>query len=233
MSQSITDPSLPHVPGGWCAQQVEVGNRTLSLAVPNDPELLLELPETLAEHELNEYIPYWAWLWPAANDMANWVALHIWPDDIEALELGSGMGLVGLAGAAVGLKMTISDYREEAVTVVRSNLIRNGLVADVSTIDWHKPPTRQWPLILACDVLYEVINHVAIINFVNSALTTDGECWIGDPGRGNCAEFLNHVRDDGRLSATNADGHDVQSPKMGQFTVIKLSRIENPRRMAK
>lgn len=224
-SYSIDDSSLPHVPGGWCEQTVVVGERTLRLAVPHDPELLLELPETLAEHELNEYIPYWAWLWPAANEMANWVSSRTWPIGCDALELGSGMGLVGLAGAVAGLKMTISDYREEAVTVVRSNLIRNGLVADTQTVDWHKPPARQWPIILACDVLYEVVHHAAIIEFASSALKSNGVCWIGDPGRANCTEFLTQVHEDGRLLAETADGHALNEVTVGQFAVIKLTRV--------
>lgn len=223
-TQPADDP-LPKIPGGWRDEPFVIGDRTLHMAVAIDPELLLELPETLAEHEVNEYIPYWAWLWPAAFDMAKWLAARKWPPQCEALELGCGMGLVGIAAAASGLQMTISDYREEAVAVVRSNLARNGLQADVQQIDWRDPSPRRWSVMFLCDVLYEAINHSAIIEYVGGALTADGECWIGDPGRGNATEFLRAVKDDARLMAATDDGLPLDDVEIGRFTMIRLTRI--------
>jgi predicted nicotinamide N-methyase len=219
------DNRLPQIPGGWRHESIDLGKRTFHLAVPVDPDLLLDLPETLVEHQADDYMPYWAWLWPAATDMAKWVISQQWQTDTEALELGCGMGLVGMAAAAAGLNVTLSDYRSEAVAVAETNLHRNGLTAPVEQIDWRKPPLRQWPVILACDVLYEVPNHAAILEFAANALEPAGACWIGDPGRMNTDLFLKTVRDDGRLVATDENGLPISDIRIGQFKVLRLHRM--------
>lgn len=224
----IDDDRLPKIPGGWRNEPVDLVQRTLHMAVPVDPDLLLDLPETLAEHNADDYMPYWAWLWPAATEMAKWVVGREWAAGTATLELGCGLGLVGMTAAAVGLSVTISDYRKEAIAVVESNLRRNRLSATVEQIDWRQPPPRQWPVILSCDVLYELSNHAAILDFAAQALAPGGEWWIGDPGRVNADRFLNTIRNDRRFLATDSNEFPIHAIVVGQFTIIKLSHVPRP-----
>ena len=42
-------------------------------------------------------MPYWPYLWPAAYAMSAAVLRENWPPGAAALEIGAGIGLVGLA----------------------------------------------------------------------------------------------------------------------------------------
>ncbi len=55
-------------------ERVIVGGRTYALLVPADSERLLTDPRVLARFERDEYMPYWASLWPGALLLADVVA---------------------------------------------------------------------------------------------------------------------------------------------------------------
>ena len=84
---------------------MEFGGRPIRLVRPTDPDRMLDDPAVRDWNRRDDYMPYWAYLWPAAYLLAEAVAREPWPVDpeggpIEALEIGCGLGLAGLAGLA-------------------------------------------------------------------------------------------------------------------------------------
>ena len=55
-------------------ERVVVGGRSYDLLVPADPDGLLDDPRVAERFESDEYMPYWATLWPAAFGLAEYVA---------------------------------------------------------------------------------------------------------------------------------------------------------------
>lgn len=120
----------------------------LSLLRPVAPDALLDEDQFAAD----EYLPYWAELWPAARALAE--AL---PDvsGMRVVELGCGLGLPSLAAAAKGAEVTATDWSPDAIELLCQNAARNGLDVRAEVRDWREPWNERFDLVLAADVLYE------------------------------------------------------------------------------
>jgi predicted nicotinamide N-methyase len=174
---------------------VAVAGRDLELLRPRDAEALLD--EHAFEHE--EYLPYWAELWPSALALARFVggrALHA----ARTLELGCGLGLPSLAAAAAGGRVLATDWSPESVAMTARNAERNGLAVETLRCSWTAPePLLErgpWDLVLASDVLYERRNGEALLPLLPRLLTPRGEVWLAEPGRPPAASFLERVAAD-------------------------------------
>lgn len=120
----------------------------LELLRPESPDALIS-EEQFAQ---DEFLPYWAELWPAALALAE--AL---PDvrGARVVELGCGLGVPSLVAAARGAEVTAVDWAEEAIDLLRENAARNGLTVRAERRDWREPWAERFDLVLAADVLYE------------------------------------------------------------------------------
>jgi predicted nicotinamide N-methyase len=77
-----------------------VGEVTLSLLRPAAPEALIDE----GAFERDEFLPYWAELWPAATALA--AALPAQLGGVRVVELGCGLGVPSLVAAARGAEVT-------------------------------------------------------------------------------------------------------------------------------
>ena len=176
--------ALPAIPGGWELREFDIGMRALQLYCPADPDLFLEDGAVLAANERNDYTPYWAFLWPSSTKMSRLLEKAPWSAGARVLELGSGIGLTGLAACARGDQVTFSDYDRTALHVCRINAFRNRL-DDPRTLllDWREPITEQFDAIIGCEVTYDAPMHAVILSLIGQMLKPGGVCWLGDPGR--------------------------------------------------
>jgi predicted nicotinamide N-methyase len=120
----------------------------LALLRPASPEALID-EDAFAR---DEFLPYWAELWPAAIGLAG--AL---PDvaGLRVVELGCGLGVTSLVAAAKGADVTATDWAPEAIDLLRENAARNGIRLRAEVRDWREPWEERFDLALAADVLYE------------------------------------------------------------------------------
>ena len=168
---------------------VAIAGRDLCLLRPRDTEALLD--EEAFEHD--EYLPYWAELWPSALALARAVAaraLH----GARTLELGCGLGLSSLAAALAGGRVLAVDWAPEAVAMTARNAERNGLAVEALRCSWTEPAPllarAPWNLVLASDVLYEARNGEALLPLLGRLVDARGEIWLADPGRAAAGPFL-------------------------------------------
>jgi predicted nicotinamide N-methyase len=217
---------LPPIPGGWTVEEVAVGGRLLRVTRPADPDAFLDDPATIAENQSSDYMPYWPYLWPAAYKMARLVAAAGWPAERSVLEIGSGIGLVGMAALIRGDRVTFSDNRPEAVALSLRNANRNGLTrCRGEFLDWYDPPRETYDVVLGSEVIYERKYHRPILDLVGAMLRPDGCCWIGDAGRHLAHHFTADAVARGfRVSLFDADGTRVTDHEPGTFRLIELRR---------
>ncbi|MFQ5489202.1 MAG: methyltransferase [Phycisphaerae bacterium] len=156
----------------------------LSILGPGDPTALLDDPAVLQRNRRDDYMPYWATPWPAAVMLADYLLGMAVPPPAPILELGAGLGIVGLALARAGLPVVVTDYDENALAYILANAKRNAVeLQDVTRLDWRQPPTRHYPTLAAADVLYETRNHQPLARFIAATLETGGRAYICDPNR--------------------------------------------------
>jgi predicted nicotinamide N-methyase len=162
------------------------GGRNLRVLRPADPDRLLDGPDVQAMNRHDDYMPYWAYLWPGAYFLAEAVAREPEGPGVEALEIGCGLGLAGLVALGRGWHVTFSDYDEAALEFVRRSVEANGFdPARYATrsLDWRDPPDEQFPVILGADVLYECRLVPMVANLLARMLAADGYALIAGPYR--------------------------------------------------
>jgi predicted nicotinamide N-methyase len=231
MSASFDDNRLPKLNGGWTLQEIDIGWRTIRLALPRDPDALLADKEVLEANRRDDYMPYWASLWPAATEMSRALGKAGWPAGTHVLEIGCGLGLVGIAALLRGWQVLLTDYEPQALRAACVNAELNAL-DDVQTavLDWRNPPVERFPIVLACDVLYEQRNHRPLLELIEQTLTACGCCWIGDPGRTPVVDFVHTAAERGfDVVIANAEGERQSFPVRGRFQILQLMRRDDCR----
>ncbi|MBT9314194.1 class I SAM-dependent methyltransferase [Leptothoe spongobia] len=166
-------------------------SRQFRLLLPTSIDTLLDHPATYAAFDQDEYMPYWAQLWPSALMLGQEIAQHSWPGNMQVLEVGCGLGLSGLVALALGMDVVFSDYDVAALEFAALNARRNGFDRFLTLpLDWRCPPDGlQVSLILAADVIYEMRNIRPLIDLMTVVLSPGGECWLADPDRPHREDF--------------------------------------------
>ncbi|WP_145260155.1 class I SAM-dependent methyltransferase [Calycomorphotria hydatis] len=216
--------NLPTVPGGWTTEEITVGDRTFTLSLPANPDASLDDPHLAEAWEAGRSDPYWLYLWSAATPLADIVNQHQTEPSLRVLELGCGLGLVGLAALAAGHEVTFSDRETPAVEVARLNATENGLDRHHGLIfDWETPPSETFPLIVGSDLVYEPSIHAPLLKTVEAMLERDGEFWLGDPGRTHLRTFLNAVEESPLwYQLLDEDGEELLAPPTASFCRIVI-----------
>jgi predicted nicotinamide N-methyase len=186
----------PGLPAGAASDVVEetvlVGGRPLRLLRPRDGDAVLD--ELLAEDDPDEdRLPFWAELWPSGTALARAVAARPLAGR-RVLELGCGLGLVGVTAALAGAAVLVVDRSPEAIAFAALNAERNGVTLQRAVCAFDQPERllagAPWDLVLAADVLYEHRNVPVLLWLLPRLVGRDGEVWLADPGRPMLARFL-------------------------------------------
>jgi predicted nicotinamide N-methyase len=179
-------------------QNLEFDRLSIELLRVADVDTLLDrLPKI--QFRPDERLPYWADLWPSSVALATYLWKVVDLRGMEVLELGCGLGLVGIVASRKGGVVTLTDYEADALAFTRYNLFRNGCQqALVRHLDWHAPGLRQtYGLIIASDVLYERANFQPLLHILQSALRPEGGFILAEPNRPLARDFFRLLRDHG------------------------------------
>jgi len=194
-------------------ESVPLRGADLRVLRPRDAEALLD--EHAFEHE--EYLPYWAELWPSGVALARRVVVRSLRG-ARVLELGCGLGLPSLAAALAGGRVLATDWSPQAIELLEDNAERNGAALETAIVDWTSPEAiverAPWDLVLAADVLYERRNVAPLLDLLTQLLDVRGELWLADPGRAPAEDLL----------AGLAEGWNRRDEADGRVTVHRLVR---------
>jgi len=170
---------------------IPVNGRDLRLLRPRDAEALLD--EHAFEHE--EYLPYWAELWPSSLALARAIGGRALKG-ARTLELGCGLGLPSIAAALAGGRVLATDWSSEAIRMTETNAERNDAALETLVCSWTEPAPllerAPWDLVLASDVLYEARNGEALLALLPQL---GRDIWLADPGRKAAERFLEAARE--------------------------------------
>ena len=172
---------------------VALPGRELLLLAPRDRDALLS--EEAFEHE--EFLPYWAELWPSALALARVIARRPLTGR-RVIELGCGLGLPALAAALAGGRVLATDWSPDAVRATAANAELNDVSIETAVVAWDAPAEilarAPWRYVLASDVLYEPRNVDALLDLLPQLVDKTGRILLADPGRRPAEEFLERAR---------------------------------------
>jgi predicted nicotinamide N-methyase len=171
-------------PDAWQVDTYRCREREILYARPREPDRLLDDPAVLDASRSTDYMPYWAYIWPGASILADFILTGDRSFSGPVLEIGCGLGLSGLAALAAGMHVTFSDYSPAALALAAHNAQLNGYTAfRTRVIDWKAPPRAEYELILGADVLYEARCVDDVLRVMAAMLAHGGSAWLSDPGR--------------------------------------------------
>lgn len=167
--------------------------------------------------------PYWAHLWPGARSLARLVATQLDCGGRRVVEIGCGLGLVGLTAALRGAGVTMIDTAHEALRFVQASAALNGCrVATVRTDVGHVGLRGRFDYCLAADVTYDPALQSGLADFLAAHLAPGGRAW--------CAESV-RTFDPGFQRACERNGlraseRDLREPDEGREVVVRLTQVE-------
>jgi predicted nicotinamide N-methyase len=176
--------------GPTIREKVIVEEQTFIITRPDKVERLLDYPSVPAAAGTNEYMPFWADLWPAARMLAKAILRENWPKAsdgkvLTALEIGCGLGLPGVVALSRGLRVIFSDYDATALDYAADNARINGFDNfEVMQLDWRRPPADlQVPIIIGSDLIYEQSSAEPLAALIKRVLQPDGYALIAGQDR--------------------------------------------------
>jgi predicted nicotinamide N-methyase len=190
--------SATHYRGPTAVTTLRFGETAIRLVRPVEPDSLLEDPMVLDWNRRDDYMPYWAYLWPGAYLLAEAAAREAWPASnagsrrLKALEIGCGLGLAGLVALARGLDVEFTDYDRAPLQFVARSAVENGFDParyETGLLDWRQLPERRYAIILGADVIYERRLVPLVANLLANLLAPEGTALVASPYRVSAEQF--------------------------------------------
>jgi predicted nicotinamide N-methyase len=185
-----------HLKGSYHVKETDVKYLNRKLATLS----IADLDELLDQVGTEEDIPFWAELWPSSIGLLeHFKAEKRLLTGRSILELGCGVGLVGLGVLLNGGNLTQSDYVPEALQFAAVNASRNGLSPARSLLtDWRNFNTvYRYDIICGADILYEKKFHSDLKRIFSEFLNSNGQIILADPGRKYADEFIQELSQEG------------------------------------
>jgi predicted nicotinamide N-methyase len=181
---------------------VPLPGRELSILRPRSSEALLD--EAAFEHE--EFLPYWAELWPSGVALARKLSARSLRG-ARTVELGCGLALPSIAAALSGARVTATDWSPDALELAALNASRNGVSLELIRCSWADPDSiverAPWDLVLAADVLYERRNVDQLLALLPRL---GGEVLLAEPGRPHARSFFDQAAESLRIERVEREG---------------------------
>lgn len=207
----------------WLREEVvSVGAHAFRLRTVGDVDsLLLALP---SEAE----IPYWAILWDSAVWLSEWLLVH--PELVKGkrvLELGAGVGLVGLVAQWLGAEQVVqNDAHLPALALCFENARLNSIKpSEPLLMDWRSwQHPDQYDLVLGADIVYDRTLHASLQEVLQAVLQPEGVALLVDPGRDSGWLFAERLLQAGwqvRLSLHHLHGKPKPELLMMEVAFIK------------
>lgn len=178
-----------------------------------------DLEEFLAGKDPFENVsefPFWIRLWDSAMVLSYMLHGLQASKGKRLLELGAGLGAPGLAAAANGFDVTLSDYEDIILDFQRVSVAASGLSnVECTMLDWLDPPEiEQFDVLAGAEILFREEFFEPLLNVFEKYLKPDGVIYLAhDANRQSLPKFLKKAEDfyeiGGKVQKMRKDGKDV------------------------
>jgi len=141
--------------------------------------------------------PLWIKIWEASIILADYLAgLRVEPEK-RFLEIGCGVGLVGIVASAFGHHVTATEYNPDALNFAHANALLNKASNIVITeMNWNKPQLQgSFDTIIGSEIIYKKSDFQPILNLFRTYLKDGGEIILAEGIRKTSMEFMRQMGD--------------------------------------
>jgi predicted nicotinamide N-methyase len=184
-------------------EPLRFGSIRLNLLKITDLESLLKGKDPL--NNPSDF-PVWVRLWESAVILARYLAGQQYAPGTKLLELGAGLGASGLAAAAAGCDVTLTDYEELILDFERVSAAASRLEnVRFAILDWKNPPEEmeQYDIIAGTEILYREEFFDPLLRVIRRALKPDGVVYLAhDARRQSIKPFLHMAEAEYTIAAS-------------------------------
>jgi predicted nicotinamide N-methyase len=137
---------------------------------------------SLAQNQLPP--PYWAFAWAGGQALARYILDH--PALVRGrsvLDFGAGSGLVAIASAKAGARVSAAEIDPFGAAVIALNAALNGVEVTVEGTDLIGREPAPWEIVLAGDMCYERPLADRLSPWLRALAGQGVTVLLGDPGR--------------------------------------------------
>ena len=176
---------------------VAIGNRKFSFFVPKSLDRFID-----PENVFNNF-PLWAKIWEPCLMLADYLASMPVNPEKRFLEIGSGLGLVGIVASSFGHRVTMTEYNHDALNFAKANAqINNCSNIGIKELDWNKPELKgTFDRIIGCEVIYKEESFYPILRLFQTYLKEDGEILMSERTRKSSIEFFRQMSEHFNIKA--------------------------------
>ncbi len=170
--------------------KLKIGKHTLRILKVADLQEFLGDTDPFAD--VSQF-PFWIKLWDAATLLAYVLTTIPERKGKTLLELGAGLGAPGLAAAASGFTVTISDYEEIILDFQKVSAAASGLDnISFTLLDWLAPPVLPaFDVLAGAEILFREEFFEPLLRVFNSYLKPAGTIYLAhDARRKSLPKFL-------------------------------------------
>ncbi|EFK06044.1 methyltransferase domain protein [delta proteobacterium NaphS2] len=166
-----------------------VGGRRFDFFVPKSLDPFLDKKDVFSE------FPLWSKIWEASIVLANHLASIPADPDKHLLEIGCGIGLVGVVAAQFGHRITMTEYNRDALNFAEANASANkppdpGLL-EIGALDWTRPAIEgRFDMILGSEVIYKEEYFEPVLGLFKRYLKPGGEIILAEGVRKTSMAFF-------------------------------------------
>lgn len=142
--------------------------------------------------------PLWAKVWQASMILADYMA-GLEPDpDKTFLEIGAGLGLVGIVAASFGHRVTMTEYNKDALKFAKANkelnMTDNKANLEIRKLDWTRPKLKgSFDYIIGSEVAYKEGNASHLLDLFRKYLKPEGEIILAEGVRKTSVDFFRQM----------------------------------------
>ena len=174
---------------------IAIGGHRLELYQVSNYDVFADHLEQEGSTYIKEF-PFWVKIWEASIVLAHHLIQIGLDKELTVLEIGAGMGIAGLFLASHGHEVTITDYEEDALELLRMNAELNGLTdVSISRLDWYNPDlTGQYDIICGSELIYSETSLKPIIDLFRRYLRPGGTVFLAHDVQRMClVKFIGMV----------------------------------------
>ena len=169
-----------------------IGDRRFKFFVPKSLDPFLDPDDVFKE------FPLWSKIWEASIVLANHMAAMPVDPEKHILEIGCGIGLVGIVAAACGHRVTMTEYNRDALNFARANARVNHTPETsepgITALDWTKPALEgRFHVILGSEVIYKEEYFEPLVRLFKRYLAPGGEIILAEGLRKTSVTFFDKM----------------------------------------
>ena len=194
-------------------KSIKIRRRHFTLLAPKSIEEYINSKDPLQD------FPLWAKAWEASWVLADFLGGLPTEPGKRFLEIGCGLGLVGVVAASFGHKIVMTEHNPDAIQFARANAELNHCSdVEVIDLDWNSPSLYgQFDYVVGSEVVYHDQDFEPLRNLFERFLKPEGEVILCEGIRKTSLDFFKEMQ---RHFDLKAQQKSIRSPEKTVLVIL-------------